>query len=345
MQPLRLAALALTVASASIAAQAQPVGACDRACLAGLADQLLNAMAAHDPSHLPLGQTYRATENSIPAALGMMTAWRTVTGVKGRYYVIDPASHQLFLMASVAEGANDTFLYGRIKVAGRQLSEVELFENRSRGQGGFQYGAEGPANLPAEWTSPVGPERLPTRAALLAAGRAVFDDRLDSPPASPDCVLMENGKVVAEHPEVAQAVSDASQAHKAGKAFRPNPDGTIPIPCGAPKPRPTDPAARTEIVDELQGLVVSQGVVSGVVEPYLATSPTESAFVPDQILGPYAAMLEKQRAGPPHGPAVSAARATAAAAEVHRIYDGKLQGQMLLVNLGAPGGRSPWIGD
>jgi hypothetical protein len=36
-------------------------------------------------------------------------------------------------------------------------------------------------------------------------------------------------------------------------------------------------------------------------------------------------------------------RTTAATAEPHRTYDGKLQGLHLLVNLGAPGSRSPWV--
>jgi hypothetical protein len=85
-------------------------------------------------------------------------------------------------------------------------------------------------------------------------------------------------------------------------------------------------------------------VVHGVAEPYLVTNPTESAFVPNALLQPYVDMLKQQQSSGRY--AASAVRplpATAAVAEVHRIYDAKLQGLHLLVNLGAPGSRSPWV--
>ena len=52
---------------------------CDRQCMTGIVSQLLLSMESHDPYSLPLATTYRATENSHPAALGMMTAWHTIT--------------------------------------------------------------------------------------------------------------------------------------------------------------------------------------------------------------------------------------------------------------------------
>jgi hypothetical protein len=336
----------LALAAVSCAGPVWPQeAACDRGCLSALADQVLDSMPAHEPSRVPLTHEYTATENSIPAALDMMVIWRTATAVKGRFYVIDAVSNQLFFLATLGEGAQDAFVYGRLRARGHRVSEVEIYENRSRGQGGFMFGAAGPANLPEEWTRPVAAAELPSRAELLRLGRAVFDSRIDGPPNSPDCVLMENGAKVAERPEVAQAVnSDSSGPKPDGKAYRPNPDGTVPIPCGTPKGRPTDPAARVEIVDEQQGIVVSQAVVSGWVEPYLARKPTESAFVPEQILKPYTDMLQQQLRTARYDSALRPMQATAAAAEVRRIYNGKLQGQLLLVNLGAAGGRSPWVG-
>lgn len=326
--------------STGAAAQAQDGAACDRACLKGLADKVLDSMTAHDPSTLPLAREYAATENSVPAALNMMVAWQTAGAVTDRFYVIDPVSHQLFLVATLAEGPYATLVYGRIKAQGNRIAEVELYENRARGQGGFQYSGKGLANMPREWTAQVGRERLPTRAALLKEGRAVFDSRLKGVPSAPACVLMENGKVVAEHAEVAQAVGGGAP----GEGPAANADGSVPIPCGTPPARPTDPKARVEIVDELQGIVVSQAVVHGITEPYLATTPTESAFVPSQIHAPYRKMLDEQkRAGKNTAPALKAMEATGAAVEIRRVYDGKLQGQHLLVNLGAPGSRSPWV--
>ena len=316
---------------------------CNRACLQDFADKLLNSMAAHDPTALPLARTYAATENSVPAALDMMVIWRTATAAKSHYYVIDPESAQVFMIAAIAEGPSDALLFGRIKVQeGREISEVELYTNRSRGQGGFQFDGDGPAHFPAAWTQPIAPERRASRAELLQAGRSIFDTGIPAPPAAPGCVIMENGKVVAENPEVLKHIGPTDDASK--PALPANPDGTVPVPCGNPPERPTDKHARTTIIDEEQGVVVSFAVVHGVTQPYVVTNPTESAFVPDSLLKPYVDMLGKQqRSGRYNAPALRPMPATGVTAEVHRIYDGKLQGLQLLVNLGAPGSHSPWI--
>ncbi|USX12371.1 hypothetical protein NHH88_22095 [Oxalobacteraceae bacterium OTU3CAMAD1] len=319
---------------------AQDAGSCDRACLKGLADLVLDSISARDPSRVPVAQEYAATENSVASALNMMVAWQTATGVSDRFYIIDPASQQLFMIATLEEGKYSTLLYGRLKANGRKVAELELFENRSRGQGGFQYSGSMMKDIPAEWTKTVEASRLPKRSVLLRQGRSIFDTRIDGLKAAPACVLMENGKVVAEHPEVAKEV--AGQAPAGGNGA--NADGTVPIPCGSPPFRPTDRKARTQIVDEVQGIVVSQAVVHGESEPYLATTPTESAFVPDEMLAPYKKLLAQQRRDGKTAPALRAMAATGAVAEIHRVYDNQVQGQHIMVNLGAPGARSPWVG-
>jgi hypothetical protein len=340
-----LAALAGVAAPAADSSTA----ACNRACLRDLTDKVVASMVAHDPSRLPLSQVYAATENSVPSALNMMVIWRTATASKSSYYVIDPESHQVFLISTIAEGPNDSLLFGRIKFDGRRISEVELFENRSRGQGGFQFEADGPAHFPREWTVEVPTASRATREELLRAGQSIFDTTVPAPEAAMNCVVMENGKVVGENPDVLKAIGGGPQDEpRTGPASSPkktNPDGTVPVPCGNPPNRPTDRNARTTIIDEERGIVVSMAMVPGVVEPYLVTSPTESASVPNALLKPYADMLRKQRSsGKFNAPALRAMQNTAAVSEVHRIYDGKLQGLHLLVNLGAPGARSPWVG-
>jgi len=68
-----------------------------------------------------------------------------------------------------------------------------------------------------------------------------------------------------------------------------------------------------------------------------------AATLVSKMLRPYADMLKKQQSsGQFKGAAVRPMAASAAVSEVHRIYDGKLQGLHLLVNLGAPGSSSPW---
>jgi hypothetical protein len=321
--------------------------ACDRACLKGFAEQLLESIVARDPTRLPLAHEYAATENSIPSALSLMVIWRTVTAAKDRYYVIDPTSGQVFLIATLREGPNDTLLFGRMRVERGLVSEVELYTNRSRGQGGFQFDAAGPSHFPAAWTVAVPPERRASRAALLLAGRSIFDTSVAAPEASSSCVVMENGKVVAENPDVLKAIGPPATGEPKeaeNKVSAVNPDGTVPVPCGNPPNRPTDKNARTTIIDEERGVVVSMAVVHGVAEPYLVTNPTESAFVPNALLQPYADMLKKQQSsGQFKAAALRPMAASAAVSEVHRIYDGKLQGLHLLVNLGAPGSSSPWV--
>jgi hypothetical protein len=340
-------ALFMSVTFAGAPAQAD-TPQCDRTCLRGFADKLIASMVAHDPSILPLSKIYAATENSVPAALGMMVIWRTATAAKSSYYVVDPESAQVFMIVTLSEGPSDTLLFGRLKIQHDVISEVELYTNRSRGQGGFQFDPDGPSHFPQAWTVPIAPQRRASRAELLQAGRSIFDTSVRAPEPSPNCVVMENGKVVAENPDVLKAIGSAPSSETKGKAERTslgvNPDGTVPVPCGNPPGRPTDKHARTTIIDVEQGVVVSLAVVHGVAEPYLITNPTVSAFVPNAMLQPYADMLNTQRnSGRFKAPAIRQMPATAAVAEVHRVYDGKLQGLHLLVNLGAPGSESPWV--
>lgn len=312
---------------------------CDRACLTGLADTLIASMVAHDSTRLPLARIYAATENSAPSALGMMAAWRTPTAAKGSYYVIDPQSQQVFLMATLSEGPSDALLYGRMKVQEGLISELELYTNRSRGQSGFQFSPNVLANFPKEWTVAVAPERRASRAELLRAGRSIFDTSVKAPDIAPDCVLMENGKVVEEDAEVAQSVAPANQAAAAPVVTA----GKVPIHCGNPPIRPTDKLARTDLIDEEQGVVVSIAIVNAMVEPYLVTNPTESAVVPNSMRAPYEEMLEKQQSsGKYQAPALRPMPAAQVVAELHRIYDGKLQAMQMLQSTGAPGSRSPW---
>ena len=326
----------LAAQSGCIHAQAS---VCDRACLSSLADQVVASIVAHHPAALPLAKEYAATENDQPAALPMMTLWHTMTGAKGKYYVVDPKSGQLFLIVTLSEGLNDVLLFGRLKVEGRQLAELELYTDRSRANGGFQFDADGPGHFPAAWTMPLPPSRRASRTALLQAGRSIFDTNVPSPPASKDCLLMENGKVVGENPDVLKYVG----APNGKPETRRNPDGTVPIPCGVPPGRPIDKLARTDIVDEEQSIVVSFAMVSGNVEPYVITNPTDSAFVPFALLKPYADMLKKQQAsGIYRSPALRPMPATLAVAELYRIYDGKIQGMMMLQNMAPIGAVSPW---
>lgn len=340
---LRYICLTATLALLALSPTTKAAGAnsCDRRCLQGFVDQTLASMIAHDAGSLPLAQEYLATKNSAPSAPGLMVVWRTASAAKNRYYVIDPVSQQVFFISTLSEGSIDVLLYGRLKIRNAHISELELYTIRSRGQGGFQFSADGAANFPKAWTEAIAPERRPSRAELLRVGRSIFDTAVPAPEMGNACVIMEDGKIVGENRDVAESVAPTSGGSSPQPAT--NADGTVQIPCGAPPIRPTDSRARTTIIDEEQGVVVSLAVVHGMVEPYVITNPTESAFVPNSLLQPYTDLLKSQLAsGKYHAPALRATPATQSVAELHRFYDGKLQGLMMLHSTGAPGSHSPW---
>ena len=314
---------------------------CDRTCLSRLADELLDSMVAKKPEAAPLADQYISTENGRPAALPMIVQWRTVTAVNDRYYVIDAVTQQLFLISSINESGSKSLMFGRLKAEDGKLSEIELYTDRSRSDGGFMFDPNGLSNYPQAWLTDIPADQRATRKELLEAGLSIFDTAHISPPGAHECVLMENGRIVGEDPEVLQGLMPDADI----STFVRNPDGTVAIPCGGDNPeRPTDPKARTNIIDEEKGIVISMAIVEGIVYPYLATDPTESAFVPVAMLAPYQNVLKAQReAAASNAPEVKSMPANELVAQLHRIYDGKLQGMMMLQYAMPPGAGSIWV--
>lgn len=338
---LALIALSLGGAAAPALSQSAPAQ-CDRACLGAIGKQFVASIAAKDPSKVLRTQTYAATENGVASALEMMTLWRTATGTPSSHFIIDTPAQQVFVIAAVSEGPSDAVLFGRLKVVGRLVSEIEFYTNRSRGDGGFAFDAKGLAQLPRQWTEEIAPARLPTRAKLQELGRSIFDMKIPGPPDSTSCDIVENGQVVGEDPEILSALMPPGALK--GRDMKPRADGTVTVPCGTPPERPTDPKARV-IVDEQSGIALGLATIDGATQPYLVTKPTLSAFVPFAILEPYAKKLREQQAsGKYTASAIRSMPATATVAHVIRVYDGKLQAMHLLVHLGPPGSHSAWTG-
>jgi len=342
VRPLLLctALLGILVAHSARSAQA-PRGHssadCDRACLRSMADQLLASIAKHEPGSLPLARTYAATENGVAAALSMMSTWQVASGIGGHFYAIDPQLQQVFFIVSMREGAADALIFGCFRLKQRRFSEIELYVDRSRGDGGFMFDGTGPGHFPAVWTEQVPLSRLPSRSTLVQAGRSMFDPGVAGLSVAPSCRLMENGRLVAEDPKVLKWVDPG------GNGLHPNPDGTLPIPCGLPPNRPADPHARLVVADTQAGIVISIATVQGVVQPYLITDPTVSAFIPLSLLKPYMDMLRHQRAtGTFTLPALRGMRASNTTVQMWRIFDGKLQAMQLLEHLQPPKAVSPW---
>ncbi|MGE4432180.1 MAG: hypothetical protein AB7E05_15725 [Sphingobium sp.] len=344
------------LAGPALAAPATPAStntqsACDRACLKAITNTFFDAIVHKREGEVPLSHIYQATENGVASSPSSMTIWRTVDAIRSRFLIVDPVSSQVYAITTVDEGGKENILFGRLKVENRQISEIELYTNRTRGQDGVTYTQGGsPTPLPVEWTQTVAKNRLPSRDELLTAGRSKFDNSFSPPPGSPDCMLMEQGKFVAEHPKVWAAIGPAvvpgkPTPQKAGKAYVRNADGTVPIPCsgGSPK-RPQDPNARVDIIDEEQGIVVTRGTIHQAhVLPYHVTNPTESVEVPDSLTDDAPALESLKGSGGTALPSLRPTPVTSFSSAVYRIYDGKIQGMMLMFYLVPAGSQNPFM--
>lgn len=118
-------ALAAAAALAAGGAAARPHGGCDRACLTGVTDSYLAALAAHDPSRLKLAPGVRFTEDGAPLKLGD-GLWRTNQGL-GAYRLdfADPSTGQAGALVTVKENGNLALMALRLKLRGGRIAEVE----------------------------------------------------------------------------------------------------------------------------------------------------------------------------------------------------------------------------
>jgi hypothetical protein len=146
--------------------------ACDYACLTGFVDQYLTALAAHDPSKLPLAANVKFTENTIPLKLGD-ALWGTISGM-GTYkvYFADPHTGQVGTEATIRENGTPAILVVRLKVVNRKITEVETVVRR---------GAEPAQNLEkfgqpnAAWLEPIPLTERTQRPIMLKIANLYFE--------------------------------------------------------------------------------------------------------------------------------------------------------------------------
>jgi hypothetical protein len=116
--------LALTLAGCtSMAAQ---TGSCDRACLYGVLDQYLAALAARDPAKAPLAADVRYTENNVALKVGD-GVWATLASI-GAYdfRFADPQTGGIGFYGVLTEAKTAAPYVLRLKVNGaRRITEIE----------------------------------------------------------------------------------------------------------------------------------------------------------------------------------------------------------------------------
>jgi hypothetical protein len=110
----------------AVAAQAP----CDRACLAGLITQYVDAVVAHDPSRLPLAPGARITEDSRSAKLGE-GLWQSATG-KGtfRQDYLDVRKQVAAAHVVIQEGENLALCSVLLHVKDSRIAGIETLIQR-----------------------------------------------------------------------------------------------------------------------------------------------------------------------------------------------------------------------
>lgn len=125
----RIALLAAATCSFSVSTSAAQAS-CDRACLASLVTQYVDAVVAHDPSRLPLAPGARITEDSRAVKLGE-GLWQTSTG-KGtfRHDYLDVRKQVAASHVVILEGDNQALVSVVLHVKDRQIAGIETLVQR-----------------------------------------------------------------------------------------------------------------------------------------------------------------------------------------------------------------------
>ena len=304
-----------------------------RQCMTNMVTKILDSMVAHNPDALPLAKVYRATENSHPAALGMMTSWRTITRAgPPSLLAIDTTNGTAYFALNISEGDDSVqnILRGRVKVVGQNITELELFINRFRGDHGFSFSSQELAANSKVLMGPPANRTKQSRADLEAISAALFAE--SSNPASNTSVAIADD---CQFTELGWKVIDTGNYGNASSE---------PLGCAWPTEHPTDANARTNLViDEELGFVITSGIVPGKDFPY--ANITESAFIPDHMVTAQEAQLAWMAEMIESGevPMLEPTGATGDTLELLQFYNGELQAMQINVYLSGPGMTSPWL--
>src|SRR5580704_7660684 len=191
---MRFKPIAAAVLLASTLAAQSKSGACDRACLEAFVDRYLDAVIAHDPSKAPIAKNARFTENGQRLDLGD-GLWNTMDG-KGAYrlFVTDVEAQEVTFLGSISEAKTPAMIALRLKIANRQIAEIETFIQRSPNS------AQGFERIGYKWTEEVPPAERMSREELIKTANMYFtgmqkNDGKGVYPFADDCQRIENGSV------------------------------------------------------------------------------------------------------------------------------------------------------
>jgi hypothetical protein len=165
---------------------------CDRACLEGMVEQYLDALAAHDPHRAPFAGDVKFTENGQKLELGD-GLWRTFTG-KGTYrmFVDDVEAGHVAFLGSIREADTPAMLALHLRVRDRKITAAEMLVQRN------EKSALGFEEIGYTWRAEIPSGARKSRADLLETANMYFsgmqqNDGKGSYPFDEDCNRIENG--------------------------------------------------------------------------------------------------------------------------------------------------------
>ena len=193
------AAISMTVA---LSAPATAAPSCNRECLRGIMTQYLDAVIAHNPKGLPVAKKVRFTENCVDAKLGE-GIWKTASKLTPyRMDIMDVEQGIVGTHSVIEEGSNTVLLLVRLKVVGKEITEIETQVTRITPGGPFSNPTELKAVRPAMTLIPPKDQRN-SREDLIRIGLTYPEGlKLGSfvkadTPFGPDAYRIENGYITA----------------------------------------------------------------------------------------------------------------------------------------------------
>jgi len=103
---------------------------CTRELLRSTIDAFFTALAAHEPSTLPLADSVKFTENGDVLELGASGLWTTAGAVKYTQSALDTTACTSASHGVVPDGSTDVPIALRLKLVNQKLTEIELIVAR-----------------------------------------------------------------------------------------------------------------------------------------------------------------------------------------------------------------------
>lgn len=195
---------------------------CNRTCLDEFVDRYLDALAADDPSRLPVIATVKFTEDGQRLNLGD-GLWNTCTG-KGTYkfYMEDVQAGQAGFFGTMREAGQPIIISLRLKIENHKIAEIETIVVRDKGEAENLERRGHPDPLFLE-TIPAA-DRV-SRAQLVDTANMYFsgmqlNDGKGNYPFTDDCDRVENGMEATNNRAADTADAVAAQGNSVDNARR-----------------------------------------------------------------------------------------------------------------------------